>query len=367
MSAMDIAGEITREQVLAFRARRQGLTQRRGLTALVAVASVCGVQDTPPGNADVSLAARLQVHEPVAAKAVAEGRLVLTWSLRGAPHLLAPVDLAVFTLGALPAPGTRAALWRQPEDALEVVEEAMFSALASPMSKGELSTAVTQSVAPEYAPYCRGCDVHHPSESIFRAAPLLGRIVLTSTAPVLLARAATAGVAPSGMTDGLADLQAELLRRYLRVYAPTTPAHFADWAGIARSDAKQRWTALAEGLVRVGNGFALEEDVEDLRDGAPAEGVRLLPAKDAWLQARDRDLLFPTKADRGDVYKTIGGPGVVLAGGQPVGVWRAAAKGRRLTIRWRPFDGWMHVDLDDEAQRVAEARGLADAVVVAWD
>ena len=31
----------------------------------------------------------------------------------------------------------------------------------------------------------RACKVDHPSESVFRVAPLLGRLVLTSTAPVL--------------------------------------------------------------------------------------------------------------------------------------------------------------------------------------
>ena len=100
-----------------------------------------------------------------------------------------------------------------------------------------------------YAFWCDACRVHHPRESVFRAAPLLGRLVLNSTAPVLLARAETWLGADAG-GDGDA-LRIELLRRYLHCYAPTTSGHFAEWAGITTSDAKQRWAAVADALVEV--------------------------------------------------------------------------------------------------------------------
>jgi hypothetical protein len=362
---MHAATHLQRESILAFRARRHGLGERRPDTDLLDVVAMGGVQDTPPGNADVSLAARLDIDCPIAAEAVATKRLALTWSLRGAPHLVIPQDLAVFTLGAVPAPGTRASLWGQPEDALEVVERAMVKALRAPMTKAELSGKVTGSLAAELAPFCESCGVHHPKESVFRAAPLLGRIVLTSTAPVVLARAKT--WLGSDATGDLESLRTELLLRYMRLYAPTTSGHFADWAGIAKADAKCRWEANGAAVVRTDYGYVLEEDIDEVQRGPSVEGVRLLPAKDGWLQARDRDLLFPDKAQRSVVNRTIGGPGVVLVDGAPAGVWRAAAKGRRLAVRWRPFEGRGAVDIESEAQRVAAARGLAEAVVAGWE
>ncbi len=117
---------IAREHVLAFRASTHSLDRRRTSACLVDVVGACGIQDTPPGNADVALAARLEIDRPVVADAVQAKDLVLTWSLRGAPHLVAPQDLGVFTLGACPAQGTRARLWGQPEHALIEVEEAMW-------------------------------------------------------------------------------------------------------------------------------------------------------------------------------------------------------------------------------------------------
>lgn len=64
---------------------------------------------------------------------------------------------------------------------------------------------------------------------------------------------------------------------------------------------------------------------------------RALPAKDGFLQARDRDLLLPDAAHRKAVFPTIGGPGVVLHEAIPVGTWRGAVKGKRFELTVAPF------------------------------
>src|SRR5207253_10073942 len=107
------------------------------------------------------------------------------------------------------------------------------------------------------------------------------------------------------------------------------PACFAQWAGITGPDAKARWAAVKDALVKVGRGFVLEEDRAELERPEPVAGVRLLPNKDAFLQARDRDVLFPDPAHKKAVFPMLGGPGVVLSDAVPVGTWRGAAKGKR--------------------------------------
>lgn len=360
---------VGRGQVLAFRARRHSLAERRRRADLLDVVGNCGIQDTPPGNADVALAARLDLDGPVVADAVASKELVLTWSLRGAPHLLPRGDLPVFTLGARPADGTLQALWAQPEHALVEVERAMVAAMPSPRTKAEVSGAVTRMVPPDLAPYCKACDVHHPHESVFRAAPLLGRIVLTGTAPVTLAPAAMwLGADASGEIDAI---RTELLLRYLRCYAPTTSGHFAEWVGITKSDAKSRWAAVADAVVpvRAGKrGYVLEEDLEALVAAEPVRSVRLLPSKDVYLQARDRELLLPEEGDRTAVFTILGGPGVVLVDGEPAGVWRAG-RGKRYDLRWRPFGKiakGVAAAVAAEAERVALSRGHESVAIVPW-
>ena len=359
---------VDRAQVLAFRAAAHGLDRRRPPQELAAVAGACGVQDTPPGNADVSLAARLDVDASVVEGAVERRELVLTWSVRGAPHVFPPGDFGVFTLGARPADGTLEKLWGQPENALADVERAMVTAVGTEVhTKAEVSAAATAALPPELTPWCNPCKVHHPNESVFRAAPLLGRLVLTSTGPVLLARARDwLGADAAGEVDGL---RRELLRRYLRCYAPTTAAHFAEWAGITKPDARARWAAIADALVPVegeAKGFVLEDDLDALDGPAPKAGVRLLPAKDPFLQARDRALLFPDAAHRKAVYPTLGGPGVVLHAGVPVATWRGAAKGRRYEVTVAPFSPLtkgVRAEVEEEAHRVAHVRGHDLAVV----
>ena len=360
---------VSREQVLRFRAAAQSLDRRRPATELLEVVGACGVQDTPPGNADVSLAARLDIDAPVVEAAVARKDLALTWSLRGAPHVFPPEDFAVFTLGARPADGTLETLWGQPERSLAEVENAMVAVIGyEPRPKAEVSAAVTASLPSELTPWCPGCEVHHPSESVFRGAPLLGRLLLTSTAPVLLAKAATwLGADAEGDVE---LVRAELLRRYLQCYAPTTSGHFAEWAGITKADAKGRWPAVAGAVAAVrgeGKGFVLEEDIRVLDEPPASTGVRLLPAKDAFLQARDRDLLFPDPSTRKTVFPTLGGPGVVLHEALPVGTWRGAARRGRYHVTVAPFATltraiWAEIEV--EAERVARVRGHQTAAVV---
>ena len=118
--------------MLAFRAAAHSLDRRRAPADLATVVGACGVQDTPPGNADVSLAARLDIDGPVVKEAVASKELVLTWSLRGAPHVFPPEDFAVFTLGARPADDTLEALWGQPEHSLVEIERAIVAGRRAP-------------------------------------------------------------------------------------------------------------------------------------------------------------------------------------------------------------------------------------------
>lgn len=235
-----------------------------------------------------------------------------------------------------------------------------------PRTKGYVSAAVTASI-PDFAPWCRACDVHHPNESVFRAAPLLGRIVLTSTAPVLLTKTkGWFGSEPKGDIDAL---RTELLLRYLRCYAPTTSGHFAEWAGISKADAKERWSAVADALVPVHTGkkaFVLEEDLDALGRPSPVEGVRLPPNKDALLQVRDRDLVLPDKAQRQSVFTILGGPGVLLVNAEPAGTWRGVAKGKRYEVTVTPFGKVTKATtelIDAEAQRVAHVRGHERAAV----
>ena len=62
---------ITREQILAFRLQRHNLPRRLPAGSLVEAAAVCGIQNSPPGAALLSLYARV---EEVSAAALDEAQ-----------------------------------------------------------------------------------------------------------------------------------------------------------------------------------------------------------------------------------------------------------------------------------------------------
>jgi len=111
----------------------------------------------------------------------------------------------------------------------------------------------------------------------------------------------------------------------------------------------------------------LDEDLDALDHPPASAGTRLIPAKDAFLQARDRDVLFPDPAHRKAVFPTLGGPGVVLNEALPVGTWRGAARGRRYEVTVAAFatlDKAVWADIEAEVERVAHVRGHDVATMV---
>jgi hypothetical protein len=79
------------------------------------------------------------------------------------------------------------------------------------------------------------------------------------------------------------------------------------------------------------------------------------------LQARDRPVLAPDEEVRSALFKIIGNPGALLVDGEVVGTWRPRASGKKLTLEIAPLlplPPDVRPRLDDEAERVAAARGL---------
>ena len=66
---------------------------------------------------------------------------------------------------------------------------------------------------------------------------------------------------------------------------------------------------------------------------------------------------------RARVFRPAGAPGIVLADGEPAGLWRARRKGRRLEVEveeLRPLDAGA---VRAEALRLAPLRGCADVTI----
>jgi hypothetical protein len=103
---------------------------------------------------------------------------------------------------------------------------------------------------------------------------------------------------------------------------------------------------------------ALADDLAALHEAPRSDVVRLLGPFDLFLQGRDRDLLVPDEAARKDLWRTLGRPGAVLAGGEVVGTWRPRSQGTRLRLAVTMWDGSGLPDgVAEQGERLAVFRG----------
>jgi hypothetical protein len=176
------------------------------------------------------------------------------------------------------------------------------------------------------------------------------------------------------------EAQAELVRRFLRAFAPATAQDLAWWANPQTSPAARKadeahaagiWRLVADEVTGVerptgAGAFVLTSDLDRLADPPQLAGVRLIPPYDPLLMARDRENLVARQHD-GRLWRSSHNPGVVLASGRLIAAWTARKQGRRLNITIEPLDG--PIDratrdaIEEEAMLIAALRECADVTL----
>ena len=351
---------MTDEQVLAFRLARSGLAARTAPD--LAAAARCPASDFARDAALLALAARTEaVTRDAYDRAVDAGDLVVAHVVRGAIHAVAPDDHALHGRALLATGDDELGeqLGRQvqrlaaehgfaPTDALEEVAAATQDALSggAALDRTELHEALRQRVRPELMPWCKGCGSHHVAPMLWRYGTVRAGVRLDAGRRYRQGR------------PGRAPAAAEAVRRFLGFYGPATPGAFAEWAGLARPHAQRLWDRVAGDLVEVDRGrWLLRGDLADLESPPAAEGVRLLPAGDPYLQKANRPLLAPGAELRKRLFRPVASPGAVLRDGRLAGLWRAKAKGRATEITVEPLGRLARGAVAEEAERVAALRG----------
>ena len=121
---------------------------------------------------------------------------------------------------------------------------------------------------------------------------------------------------------------------------------------------------LAEVRIGKSKGWLASQDMAALESPPAAEGIRLIPPGDPYLQKPNRPLLAPDPELRKRLFRPVASPGAVLRDGRLAGLWRAKAKGRKTELTVEKLGRLSRGELEEEAQRVAELRGAAEAVLV---
>jgi hypothetical protein len=394
-----VADTVSKGDVLAFRLGAHHLTERLGEGGLLDAAGRCGVQNSPPGSAVLALHARVRdLTQEQVADAVAEDRSLLqTWCMRGSPFYFPTSDAPVFTTGVLPPTeeamrhfivGVEQALDKlgmSLTDAVELTGDEIRDVLSGRrLAINELGAEIATRIARRLPKRQRDVWEQHgpyaPGQPLGEGVVHFCVRILTLQRVVCFAPRA-GNKAPFVLVDEwlghpIPDIdpdlaRAELLRRYLRCYGPSTRRDFAAWAGIVPGDTDPWWSLVVDELTQVdfgGTSWVLAEDLDALRAAPTPTGVRLLPPRDPYTQMRDRETIVDKKYHR-EVWKTVGEPGTVLAAGKITGTWRPRKSGRKLTIAIRTFRTLPAQDrksLRGEAEQVAPLRG-ASSVHVEFD
>ncbi|MEZ5404187.1 MAG: crosslink repair DNA glycosylase YcaQ family protein [Bryobacteraceae bacterium] len=332
--------KLSRAQILAFRRRTGRLDARLppGAESLRR-AAWAGLQDSVPRAALLSIHARL---EGTDAASWEHPSLVQLWGPRFNDYVVAAEDLAVFSLGRLPAQPA------QLKRALDTAERlhAFLDGRRMPFGQAGRELGVNPN-------------------SLRYAAPT-GRLLLRWDGA---RQPAVWTVPPPAMTPDEARL--ELARRYLHILGPGTAASFAKWAGVSSAAASAVFAGLADATTAVrtpaGDGWILSEDEAAFRARpGPAAPARLLPSGDAYFLAwgTDREILVADVLRRGELWTSRVWPGAVLVAGEIAGVWRRSG-GEVAIDTWRRFTRPEREAVEAEATSLP-LPGLKGPIAVRW-
>lgn len=388
--------KLKNDQIIAFRLRVHGLAERLDADALAVAAGRCAVQDSPPGSALLAVNARLRGVTADTVDAALESReLLRTWCMRGAPFVVPTADAAVFTTGVLPPTEAGARhlilgvgpalddLGLTLDEAVDLTAKHTAHVLARRrLAIAQLGLEVAAAIAPELD---AGQRTTWEAEGPHAAGQSLGEAVVHFCVRILALRGQVCfapregNTAPFALTDEWLPepspvrtpdaARTELFRRYLRCYGPTTRADFAAWLGVRAGDVDPWWETLADRLERVdtenARAWVHTDDLAALRAGGLPTGVRLLPPRDPYTQARDRAVIVAPEHHR-TVWRSVGEPGTVLLDGRIAGIWRPRKRGDTLTLTVTPFSRLSAPDrvaVSGEAEAVGTLRGATSTVV----
>ncbi|MDQ5841217.1 MAG: winged helix DNA-binding domain-containing protein [Chloroflexota bacterium] len=391
-----MADRVSKRDAIAFRLGAHHLTERLGEGGLLDAAGRCGIQNSPPGSALLALHARVRnlTQEQLAHAVAEEKSLLQTWCMRGSPFYFPASDAPVFTTGVLPPteeamrhllPGVEQALDKLDMSLVETVgltgaeigDVLSGRRLAINELGAEIATRIARRLPNRHRAIWEEEGPYAPGQPLGEGVVHFCVRILTLQRVVCFAPRA-GNKAPFVLVDEwlghpIPDIdpdlaRAELLRRYLRCYGPSTRGDFAAWAGIHVGDTDPWGSLVDEELTQVefgGTSWVLTKDLDALRSAPRPKGVRLLPPRDPYTQMRDRETIVDKKYHR-EVWKTPGEPGTVLAGGKITGTWRPRKSGRKLTITIKTFGSLPDRDkksLQGEAELVAPLRGASSVDV----
>jgi hypothetical protein len=376
--------DVDRARILDFRTARHHLDRRLTAGSMTEAVGAAGIQETDLGTAGISLHARVRGMTPDRLRdaLTVHKSLVMVWAMRGAPYIVPTDEMAVFTTGSLPT--GEASLrtyfggWAKSLSDVGSSREALVARaaeVATDVLDGQsLQVDEFRHAIAEHMPEIRGLKAPSGAhadlpEPLFRLLGQMGVACIAEARRMTDAVIARADqwLGPERVAVGDDQARLDLLRRFLRCYGPATPQAFAEWTARSIAEVRDLFAKMEAELVAIDSGeWLLADDVRALQARRKPSGVRLLPARDPYLQQRDRERLLPEQKERKLLWRPVGAPGLVMVDGKAAAIWKASRDGDTLTItvqRFVPLPASVRRRVSDEADAIAPFRGAKQAVV----
>ena len=372
-----MAVRISWQQALTWRMQRHLLDPIGRLPVADVVGRLCGVQTQIASSAELAIRVRRVTSRPGEVdRALRQGRLIKTWAMRGALHLLKPEEAGAFL--SLMAAGRS---WERPSwqryfgvtpKKMDALRGAVRVALeGGPLTRDELGTAVSARRGLRHVGEALGSSWGTLLKPLAWQGDLCYGPSQGSRVTFMLPE--DASLHWSGVPDPDEAAPAAMVA-YLRAYGPATFDAFGNWlAGgyLGKRQLRNWWGALEQRFAEVDvdgeRAHVLAEDVDELASMSPTAAVRLLPGFDQYVlgPGTDDGHVVPTSR-RAAVSRQAGwiSP-VVVVGGVVCGTWEL--DGDRARVAWFPESGRPpRKALQEEVARLSSIldRGLRSVISI---
>ena len=325
---------LTWRQVLAWRMRRHLLDPIGTSNAPDVVRRLCGVQTQVASSAELAVRVRRRTSRPgEVARALSEGRLIKTWAMRGALHLLTPEDGGAFLSLMASGRSWERQSWqryfgytpkqfelfretvREALDGKVLTREELIAAVIVRRGLGHLGDALRSGWGSLLKPLCWQGDLCF--------GPSRGNRVTFSQPEAASPR--WAGVPDPDEAAPIAIVA------YFGAYGPATIQNFRNWLsrgwGVSARQVRAWFDAVGDRLTPVEvegeRVHILAKHLDDLAATKPTSAVRLLPGFDQYVLGPGTDDGHVISSRRRRAVSLQSGwiAPIVVAGGSVKGTW----------------------------------------------
>lgn len=308
------------------------------------VRRLCGVQAQVASSAELAVRVRRTASRPgEVARALTAGRLVKTWAMRGALHLLTPEQGGVFLSLMASARTWERPSWQKYFGLTPKQMEALQVAVRDALEGGELTRAeLVAAVVAQRGLKHVGEGLASGWGTLLKPLAWQGDLVYGPNrgTRVTFMRPEAASARWAGVPDP--DEAAPLaIAAYLGAHGPATAEAFGNWLSggwFGKRQLRTWFDRLGDDVAEVDvdgeRAFVLAEHLDELAATKPTSAMRLLPGFDQYVLGpgtKDPHVVPPDR--RTDVSRQSGwiSP-VVVAGGVVRGTWEL--DGDRVRVDW---------------------------------